>query len=213
MGFAIFIFSLWINARLSPALSCFLLSWKLIRSWQERGKWLWIRSGHWGHAVNLFFFNGERDWLGWGPGAEREQNSAKMVWLLRNKVRGLEPKFSESLLILKWAALQRNYQVIKWYHITTSNMQNSYVSVGPKGLPPFNWTLYLVSNWVLKNIWVDIWTLQDCLHEILSVIMQVTFWSKCLLTVSFHVHFGAQVIAVRKTHYKLGEKAACSTVT
>lgn len=30
---------------------------------------------------------------------------------------------------------------------------------------------------------------------------------------SFNVHFGAQVIAVRKTHYKLGEKAACSTVT
>ena len=29
--------------------------------------------------------------------AEREQNSAKVVWLLRNKVRGLEPMLSLSL--------------------------------------------------------------------------------------------------------------------
>ena len=36
---------------------------------------------------------------GWG-GGDREQESAKVAWLLRDKVRRLEPKFSESLLIL-----------------------------------------------------------------------------------------------------------------
>lgn len=64
---------------------------------------------------------------------------------------GLIPSFlnlSQSRVM--GAGLQGNCQLIKWYHITNSNIQNSYVFVGPKGSPPLNWTLHLLSNRVLK---------------------------------------------------------------
>ena len=54
------------------------------------------------------------------------------------------------LSLLIWAALQRNCPFIKRDHMTNSNMQNSRVFVGLKGLPPFNWTFHLLINRLLR---------------------------------------------------------------
>lgn len=64
-----------------------------------------------------------------------------------------------------------------------------------------------------RKVWVDIWTLQDSLHETMSVECRSHFDTNVNWQSPFHVHFGAQVIAVMGTHYKLDKKTVCDTVT
>lgn len=85
----------------------------------------------------------------WGVGNTERGSKIQPRW--SGFPGGLIPSFlnrSHSWVI--GAGLQGNCQFIKWSHITNSDIQNSSVFVGPKGSPPLNWTLYLLSNRVVK---------------------------------------------------------------
>lgn len=124
---------------------------QIVRHWQDKREEsdcelkLSLRSCSQTSSFNKkwHFFHCSGEWAG------REQDSTKMVWLLSNKVRGWVHVFWISRQWVIGAELQRNCQCIKWYHIS-SDIQNSYVFVRPKGSPLLNWTLCLLSNRVLK---------------------------------------------------------------
>lgn len=147
------IFPHWILSRLSCA--CFLLSLmkahqKLRHWWQETGQRPWVGNGLWGHTVKLNFLFLWRKTLG---GVVETGSKSQPRWPGFSGIKSGD--LTPSFLNLFWfcvigAELQGNYQFIKWCHITNSNIQNSYVFVGPKGSPPLNWTLYFLSNRVLK---------------------------------------------------------------
>lgn len=90
-------------------------------------------------------------WRGTGSGAER-WSKHQPTWSVFSVIQlGLEPKcFDYSLYSKWWTKVQGNCQCVKWYHITNSNIRNSYVFVSPKGKPQFNWTFYPLSNRVLN---------------------------------------------------------------
>lgn len=105
----------------------------------------------------------------------------------------------------------RNCQFIMWYSIN-SNVQNSHV------LWILRDHLLLIEHYTFlviecEKVWVDICTLQDSLHETMSVECRSHLDTNVNRRNLFHVHFGAQVIAVMKTHYKVNKKTVCDTVT